>query len=219
MTPIENSRTTKHGALLLIDLQNDFCPGGSLAVSEGDMILPLINRIASGFDIVVATKDWHPKGHISFASRHGRSPFDSIQLGNGEQVLWPDHCIQGETGASLHPELDQRPLTMVLHKGTNSELDSYSAFLENDHTTPTGLEGYLRMHGISRVFICGLATDVCVKFSALDAVHCGFETYVIEDACRGVNVPEGSVDTALHDMTEAGVRCIGSSELRHVLGP
>ncbi|TVR88745.1 MAG: bifunctional nicotinamidase/pyrazinamidase [Spirochaetaceae bacterium] len=216
---MKNSRATKHEALLIIDLQNDFCPGGSLAVSEGDMILPLINEIASRFDIVVATKDWHPEGHVSFASRHGKAPFDNVDLGHGTQVLWPDHCIQGETGASLHPELDQRPLTMVLHKGVNRELDSYSAFLENDHTTPTGLEGYLHTHGISRVFICGLATDVCVKFSAMDAVHCGFETYVIEDACRGVNVPEGSVDSALHDMTEAGVRCIGSSELRHVLGP
>lgn len=215
MTDMNSSRETKNAALLIIDLQNDFCPGGSLAVSEGDMIIPIVNRIAPEFGIVVATKDWHPNEHISFASRHGKTPFETIEVDSGTHVLWPDHCIQGEPGASLHPELDQRPLSMVLHKGTKRELDSYSAFLENDHATPTGLEGYLRAHGISRVFICGLATDVCVKFSALDAVQAGFETYVIEDACRGVDVPEGSVDSALHEMTEAGVRCIGST---HLLG-
>ncbi len=218
MADTQNSRKAKHEALLIIDVQNDFCPGGSLAVSEGDMIIPVVNAIAPDFAIVVATKDWHPKGHVSFASRHGKAPFETTELSHGHQVLWPEHCIQGEPGASLHPELDQRPVTMVLHKGANRELDSYSAFLENDHATPTGLEGYLRTHGISRVFICGLATDVCVKFSALDAVKCGFETYLIEDACRGVDIPEGSVDSALHDMTEAGVRCIGSSDLRHLLG-
>jgi nicotinamidase/pyrazinamidase len=215
MTDTKSSRETKHEALIIIDVQNDFCPGGSLAVSEGDMIIPIINEVAAKFGIVVATKDWHPQGHVSFASRHGKQPFEHIELEYGKQVLWPDHCIQGDAGASFHPELDQRPLTMVLHKGTSRELDSYSAFLENDHATPTGLDGYLRTHGITRVFICGLATDVCVKFSALDAVQYGLETYLIEDACRGVNVPEGSVDSALHDMTEAGVQCIGSSDLRH----
>ena len=201
-------------ALLIIDVQNDFRPGGSLEVPEGDAVIPVVNRVAREFPFVVATKDWHPEGHISFASRHeGKEPTDTVQVDGIEQILWPDHCVQGSTGAEFHPELDLRPINLVLHKGTKRELDSYSAFFENDKETPTGLEFLLQGHGFERVFIVGLAEDVCVYFSAMDARKLNLETYVISDATRGVNVPEGALDSAREDMKNAGVQFIESKEL------
>lgn len=200
--------------LLIIDVQNDFCPGGSLAVPDGDTVIPVINRVAGLFPHVVATKDWHPKNHVSFAGSHpGKEPQDTIDHGGVTQVLWPEHCVKGTKGAEFHPDLDVTPINLVLHKGSKTHLDSYSAFFENDKKTATGLEGFLRALGFSRVFVVGLAEDVCVYFSAMDARTLGFETTVITDATRGVNLPEGSVDKARSDMEGAGVTFISSKEL------
>lgn len=201
-------------ALIIVDLQTDFCPGGSLAVEEGDLIGQIVNSIAAGFPVVVATKDWHPAGHISFASSHaGKKPFDSVTVSYGEQILWPDHCLQGTNGAKLHPALDRRPINLILHKGTREDLDSYSAFFENDHKTPTGLDGYLRGLGISGLFFCGIATDVCVYYSVNDALRLGYEVTVIEDAVRGVDQPPGSVSKALDTMRSNGATVLPSAEL------
>lgn len=176
-------------ALLLIDLQPDFMPGGALAIPQGDEILPLTNRLAQQFDHVLLTQDWHPPQHISFASTHvDEHPYTTIQAPYGPQTLWPDHCLQGTPGATLHPALDIPHAELILRKGFRREIDSYSAFLENDHTTPTGLAGYLRERGLSRLFLAGLAYDFCVRFSALDGKALGFEIVVIEDACRAVNL-------------------------------
>ncbi len=200
--------------LLIIDVQNDFCPGGSLAVPEGDQVIPVINRLAGLFPHVVATKDWHPADHVSFASAHpGKEPQDTVEHGGIHQVLWPDHCVKGSKGAEFHPDLDVTPLNLVLHKGSKTHLDSYSAFFENDKKTATGLESYLRGLGFSRVFVVGLAEDVCVFFSAMDARKLGFETTVIADATRGVDLPEGSVDTARGEMEQAGVTFVTSKDL------
>lgn len=201
-------------ALLIIDIQNDFCPGGSLEVPEGDTIIPVVNQLAHTFPFVVATKDWHPEGHISFASRHeGKQPAETIDVDGLEQILWPDHCIQGSEGAEFHRDLDVKPLNLILHKGTKRDLDSYSAFFENDKETPTGLEFLLQGHGFERVFVCGLAEDVCVYFTARDARQLNLETYVISDATRGVNVPEGNLENAREDMKNAGVEFVESKEL------
>ncbi len=181
-------------ALLLIDLQPDFMPGGALAVAGGDEILPLINSLAARFDHVLLTQDWHPPQHISFASTHpGRAPYEQIAAPYGPQALWPDHCLQHSPGAALHSTLDIPHAELILRKGFRREIDSYSAFLENDHTTPTGLAGYLRERGLQRLFLAGLAYDYCVRFSAIDGKALGFETIVLEDATRAVNLP-GSVD-------------------------
>ena len=181
-------------ALLLIDLQPDFMPGGALAVTGGDEILPLINTLAARFDHVLLTQDWHPLQHISFASTHPNAkPYDEIQAPYGPQTLWPDHCLQHTAGAALHPALDIPHAELILRKGFRRDIDSYSAFLENDHTTPTGLAGYLRERGLKRLFIAGLAYDFCVRFSAIDGKALGFETIVVEDATRAVNLP-GSID-------------------------
>ena len=197
---------SSEAALLIVDLQNDFCPGGALAVPEGDQIVPLVNELAQRFDHVLQTQDWHPEGHHSFASQHaGKEPMETVQMDYGEQVLWPDHCIQGSEGARFHPDLDTRPTEMIVRKGFRPEIDSYSAFFENDHETATGLAGYLRERGLERIFLCGLAADFCVKWSALDAQKEGFEAYVIKDAVRGIDL-DGSLGQAWREMEEAGVQ-------------
>ena len=199
--------------LLVIDVQNDFCPGGELAVPEGDAVVPVINRIAPAFGQVVLTQDWHPPGHLSFASSHpGRQPFETIEAAYGPQTLWPDHCLQGTPGAAFHADLETARAGMIIRKGARATIDSYSAFFEHDHETATGLSGYLRDRGLGRVFICGLATDYCVHFSAVDAARAGLEVVVIEDACRGIDL-EGSLAAAKDAMTQAGVRFIDSSAL------
>ncbi len=199
--------------LLVIDVQNDFCPGGGLAVPEGDSVVPVINRIAPAFGQVVLTQDWHPPGHLSFASSHpGRRPFETIALAYGAQTLWPDHCVQATPGAAFHAELETTRAELIIRKGTHAEIDSYSAFFENDHATATGLGGYLRDRGLGRAFICGLATDYCVHFSAVDAAAAGLEVVVIEDACRAIDL-DGSLAAAKDAMTQAGVRLIASSAL------
>lgn len=194
--------------LLVIDVQKDFCPGGSLPVPGGNEVVPLINRLAANFTDVVLTQDWHPPGHHSFASTHpGRKPFDKIATEHGMQVLWPDHCVQGMPGADLHPDLDIPHAALILRKGIHPEIDSYSAFFENDRTTPTGLAGYLYERGLSRVIIVGLALDFCVRFSAEDAHHAGFSVVVIEEACRAIDA-EGSLASARQSFGELGIaRC------------
>ena len=182
-------------ALLLIDLQPDFMPGGALAVAGGDEILPSINSLARRFDHVLLTQDWHPPQHISFAATHSKSPYEQITAPYGPQTLWPDHCLQHSPGAALHPAIDIPHAELILRKGFRREIDSYSAFLENDHTTPTGLAGYLRERGLKRLYLAGLAYDFCVRFSALDGKHLGFETLVLEDLTRAVNLPNSITET------------------------
>jgi len=192
-------------ALLLIDLQPDFMPDGALAVAGGDEIVPLINRLAAKFDHVILTQDWHPEGHISFASSHaGARPYSRIEVAYGAQTLWPDHCLQHSAGAALHADLNVPHAELILRKGFRREIDSYSAFLENDHVTPTGLAGYLRERGLKRLFVAGLAYDFCVRFSAVDGKALGFETVVIEDACRAVSLP-GSVEETNDAFAAAGI--------------
>jgi nicotinamidase/pyrazinamidase len=200
--------------LLVLDVQNDFCQGGSLAVKEGDRVVPVINSIMGEFYKVIATQDWHPSDHISFASNHpDKKPYDTISLGDVEQILWPDHCVRGSSGADFHPYLDARQFDLILRKGTTQGLDSYSGFFENDKKTSTGLEFYLKGMKIEKAFLCGLTTDYCVFYSAMDAVKLGFSTYLVEDASRGVDVPEGNLKRALDEMKRVGVKIITSSEL------
>lgn len=192
-------------ALIVIDIQNDFCPGGALAVGEGDVIVPLVNRMMADYAHVVLTQDWHPADHSSFASQHeGRAPYDLIDMPYGKQVLWPDHCVQGSPGADFHPELYTASAELIIRKGFRRDIDSYSAFFENDHKTPTGLTGYLRERGIGTLTFVGLATDFCVAYSALDAVAQGFEARVVLDACRGIDI-DGSVAVMSEKMRSAGV--------------
>jgi nicotinamidase/pyrazinamidase len=199
--------------LLVIDVQNDFCPGGNLPVPEGDMVVPVINALARRFRHVVLTQDWHPVGHHSFASSHaGREPYETVAVAYGPQVLWPDHCIQGTQGAELHPALDIPHAQLVIRKGFRPHIDSYSAFYENDHKTPTGLAGYLRERGLTRVFVAGLAFDFCVRYSAEDARRQGFDVVVIEDACRGIDV-EGSVKATHESFASLGVRMAGADAI------
>ena len=201
-----------HDVFVSIDVQNCVVPGGSLAVKGGDEIVPLINRIAKSFPHVIVTQDWHTPHHISFASSHpGKKPFDTTDLPYGKQVLWPDHCVQGTSGAELVKDLDVPRAELVLRKGYRDNVDSYSAFNEADRR-PTGLAAYLRERGLKRVFLAGLATDFCVAWSAVDARKAGFETYVIEDACRGIDA-NGSLAKAWADMQQAGVHRIQSSDL------
>jgi nicotinamidase/pyrazinamidase len=199
---------TVHGndeILVVVDPQNDFCPGGALAVPRGDEIVPLVNRLAADFAHAVVTQDWHPPGHASFASAYpARRPYDTIDLIYGPQILWPDHCVQNTKGAEFHRRLDLPRAELVIRKGFHPGIDSYSAFRENDRKTPTGLAGYLRERGLGRVTIAGLATDFCVLYTALDAREAGFETAVALDACRGIDI-DGSVDKALAAMKAAGV--------------
>jgi nicotinamidase/pyrazinamidase len=200
-------------ALLVIDVQNCFVPGGSLAVSDGAAVIPIINTLMKSFANVIMTQDWHAADHVSFASQHaGKKPFETIALPYGTQVLWPDHCVQGTWGAALVPGLDIARTRMVLRKGFRKDVDSYSAFLEADRKTQTGLAGYLRGSSISRVFVCGLATDFCVAWSALDARKLGFAAVVIEDACRGIDL-NGSLAKAWADMTKAGVLRAQSADI------
>lgn len=193
-------------ALIVIDVQNDFCPGGALAVGGGDEVVSRINGLSREFDHVVLTQDWHPAGHSSFASSHpGATPFSTVAMDYGPQTLWPDHCLQGSRGADFHPDLDRTRAELVIRKGFRTAIDSYSAFFENDHRTPTGLGGYLRERGIGGITLVGLATDFCVAYSALDAVAQDFETRVRLDACRGIDLG-GSMETMLGRMRDAGVR-------------
>jgi nicotinamidase/pyrazinamidase len=188
--------TRDSDALIVVDVQNDFCPDGALAVPRGDEVVPIVNRLAENFRNVILTQDWHPPGHLSFASAHpGRSPYDTIPTSYGPQVLWPDHCVQGTPGAAFHSDLRIPHAGLVLRKGLDRSIDSYSVLYENDRTTPTGLTGYLRERGITRLFLAGLALDFCVRYSAEDAVREGFVVVVIEDACRGIDV-QGSVAAA-----------------------
>lgn len=192
-------------ALIVVDIQNDFCPGGALAVTGGDEIVPLVNGMIAGFDHVVLTQDWHPAGHSSFASSHpGRQPFETIDMPYGPQTLWPDHCVQGSDGAAFHPGLDLTKAELVIRKGFRRGIDSYSAFFENDHATPTGLAGYLRERGITDLTFVGLATDYCVAYSALDAVRTGFSATVRLDACRAIDLG-GSLAEMTRRMAGAGV--------------
>ncbi|MGO8953736.1 MAG: bifunctional nicotinamidase/pyrazinamidase [Rhodomicrobium sp.] len=196
--------------LIVVDVQNGFCSGGSLAVPGAGEIVPLINLIAKRFQHVVLTQDWHPPGHRSFASAHpGRKPFETVELDYGPQVLWPDHCIQGSLSAGFHPDLDIPHAGLILRKGCDPDIDSYSAFFENDRTTPTGLLGYLRERGFERVFLAGLALDFCVRYSAEDAERNGFRSVVLEDACRAIDV-NGSLEEARNSFAALGVACVVS---------
>ncbi|MDE3122623.1 MAG: bifunctional nicotinamidase/pyrazinamidase [Paracoccaceae bacterium] len=193
-------------ALIVIDVQNDFCPGGALAVADGDAILPRVNALMDDFAVKVLTQDWHPADHASFAANHpGAAPFSVTEMPYGPQVLWPTHCVQGSAGAAFHADLRTDPADLIIRKGFRAGIDSYSAFFENDHETPTGLEGYLRTRGVRRLTLVGLATDFCVAFSAIDAARLGFEVTVLEGACRAIDL-DGSLAKARADMAAAGVR-------------
>lgn len=204
---------TPQDVLIVIDLQNDFCPGGALAVPDGDAVIEVIHRVAPRFEHIVLTQDWHPQGHSSFASAHpGKRPFDTVELGYGVQTLWPNHCIQGSKGAEFHPALHLPQAELILRKGFRQRIDSYSAFFENDRSTPTGLAGYLQERGLSRAFLVGLAYDFCVGYSALDARRVGLQAVVIRDACRAINL-KGSVARIEAGFDQAGVRLIESAAL------
>ena len=207
------SALSERDVLIVVDVQNDFCPGGALGVAKGDEVVAAANRLAARFSHVVLTQDWHRPGHLSFASSHpGRQLFETIELPYGRQILWPDHCVAGSDGAQFHRDLDIPQAAMVIRKGFRIEIDSYSAFYENDRTTPTGLGGYLRERRFSRIFLVGLATDFCVHYSALDARREGFDAVVVEDACRGIDL-DGSLARAWAQMLEAGVRRVYSEEV------
>lgn len=210
-TPLHHDSPNR--ALLVIDVQNDFVPGGALAVPEGDQIVPLVNQLGARFSQVVLAQDWHPAGHASFASSHpGKNPFDVIELSYGAQTLWPDHCIQGSQGAQFHPQLNIAHAQLIVRKGGNRQVDSYSAFTEADQHTPTGLAGNLRERGIDTLFVCGLALDFCVAWTALHARREGFVTYVVLDACRAIDT-EGSQARAMAQMQAAGVQFIQARQL------
>lgn len=203
---------SEHDILIIIDVQRDFCAQGRLAVQDGDAVVPLINQLAVRFHHVILTQDWHPAGHSSFASTHpGKRPYETTQASYGSQTLWPDHCIQGSPGAEFHPDLDIPHVELILRKGFRSGIDSYSAFTENDKTTPTGLAGYLRERGLRRIFLAGLAYDYCVRFSAVDAARAGFEAFVFEDACRAVNLGDSIADTQ-RELAQAGVVRLTTAE-------
>jgi nicotinamidase/pyrazinamidase len=201
-------------ALIIVDVQNDFCPGGALAVREGDQVVPVINRLQPRFDLIVATQDWHPANHGSFAANHpGRQPGEVIELAGLPQTLWPVHCVQGTRGAELHPGLDRSRISEIIRKGTEPTIDSYSGFFDNGRRAATGLEQFLRDRLVDKVYVCGLATDYCVKATALDALSLGFKTHVIEDASRGVDLRPGDVQRAIEEMRANGVIVVQS----HVL--
>jgi nicotinamidase/pyrazinamidase len=207
MTPGDND------VLIVVDVQNDFCPGGALAVPQGDEVVPIVNSLASKFRHVVLTQDWHPRGHLSFASSHpGKQAFETVTASYGPQVLWPDHCVQESDGAAFHAALRVPQAGLVIRKGMDRAIDSYSAFYENDRTTATGLAGYLRERGVKRVFVAGLAFDFCVRYSAEDARREGFEVFVIEDACRGIDLG-GSVAATRESLAALGVSCLKVAEI------
>jgi nicotinamidase/pyrazinamidase len=204
---------TSQDVLVVIDVQNDFCPGGALPVAGGDQVIEVIHRIAPGFEHILLTQDWHPPGHHSFASVHGgKDPFESIHLSYGAQTLWPDHCVQGTHGAAFHPSLALTRAELVLRKGFRSHIDSYSAFFENDRTTPTGLSGYLRERSLTRIFLAGLAYDFCVGYSALDARRLGLPAVIVRDACRAIDL-DGSVAMMEAEFASTGVTLIESADL------
>jgi len=201
-------------ALLIIDIQNDFCPGGALPVPEGDQVITVINSIVKKFYKVIATQDWHPINHISFARNHpGKKEYEEIEVSGIKQVLWPIHCVPGTKGAEFHPDLIADNFDLILRKGNNPKIDSYSAFRENDKKTITGLNGYLKELDIKQVFICGLALDYCVFYSAMDSKEMGFDTYVILDATRGIDSPPGSIENALNSMRNSGIKIIKSTDI------
>jgi nicotinamidase/pyrazinamidase len=208
----ERAKFGDDGVLIVVDVQNDFCPGGALAVPHGEEIIDIVNSLAARFHSVVLTQDWHPRGHSSFASSHpGKQPFETIAASYGAQVLWPDHCVQGTRGAEFHPALRAPHAALVLRKGLHRAIDSYSAFYENDRKTPTGLAGYLRERGLTRLFLAGLAFDFCVRYSAEDARREGFAAFVIEDACRGIDL-DGSMAATRNSLAALGVPCIKARE-------
>lgn len=200
-------------ALVLVDIQNDFCPGGALAVPGGDAVVPVANRLMPRFDLVVATQDWHPADHGSFAVNRGAEPYQLGELGGLPQVLWPAHCVQGSAGAAFHPALDQSRITRVFPKGTDASIDSYSGFYDNGKRKATGLGDYLRGRGVDELFVLGLATDYCVRATALDAVGLGFAVTLVADGCRGVGLQPGDVEGAVAELRGAGVRVVTSDEV------
>ena len=203
----------KNAALIVVDVQNGFTPGGNLAVANADEIIPNINEIATYFENIIITQDWHPEDHISFAQNHAnKNPFDTVELDYGTQVLWPSHCVQGTHDAELHPNLKLPTAQLIIRKGFHRHIDSYSAFMEADHKTTTGLSGYLKERAIDTVFVVGIATDFCVAWTAIDAVNLGFKTFVIADATKGIDL-NGSLQQAWQDMLEAGVHRINMKDL------
>ena len=203
-------KTADTDVLLVVDVQNDFCPGGNLAIPGGDEVAPTINQLSKRFAHVVLTQDWHPPGHGSFATANpGRQPFETVTVSYGPQVLWPDHCVQATKGAEFHPALQVPHAELIIRKGYRRSIDSYSAFYENDRTTPTGLAGYLRERGLKRVSLAGLAFDFCVRYSAEDASRLGFEVVVVEDACRGIDIG-GSMDAPRRRLSELGIPCVAA---------
>jgi nicotinamidase/pyrazinamidase len=202
-----------NNCLIITDIQNDFCPGGALAVAEGDKIIPIVNALARKFDKVVATQDWHPPGHASFASTHNKEPYDIITIDEIQQVLWPVHCVTGSFGADFHKDLDLREVDLIIRKGNDLKIDSYSTFLENDKKTVTGLHYYLKGFSIQNLYLCGLATDYCIYYSAMDAKEMGFNVGVILDACRGIDVPAGNIAAAVERMKERGIRIMNHDDL------
>jgi len=207
-------KISSNSVLLVVDVQVDFCPGGNLPVPDGDKVVPVINRLSRRFQRIVATQDWHPQNHVSFACNHpGSDPFDTIRGKEGEQILWPDHCVPGTPGAEFHPQLDTLGFDLIVRKGTDPNLDSYSAFFENDHKTPTGLHFYLQGLKVKSVYLAGLALDVCVYFSAIDALKLGFHTVLVEDACRGIDTPAGSLKVRLQEMRKSGVHILRAADV------
>ncbi len=204
---------SNNDVLVVVDIQNDFCPSGALAVPHGDEVVPVVNQLAQKFENIVLTQDWHPPGHLSFASSHpGRSPYETITVFYGRQILWPDHCVQATPGAAFHATMRIAHAGLILRKGIHRNIDSYSTFYENDRRTPTGLTGYLRDRGIRRLFLAGLALDFCVRYSAEDAVRDGFAVVIVEDACRGIDV-DGSIAASRSSFAELGVACISARDL------
>lgn len=206
-------KQVKQSVLIVVDVQNGFTPGGNLAVANADEIIPKINQLAQKFEHIVLTQDWHPDQHISFADNHpNKKPFETIELDYGRQVLWPKHCLQGTHDAEFHPHLNIPTAQLIIRKGCHQNIDSYSAFMEADRKTPTGLNGYLREHQINTVYIVGIATDFCVAWTAIDAAELGFDTYVIEDACKAIDL-NGSLQQAWQDMSQKGVHRIEASSI------
>ena len=206
-------KQVKQTVLIVVDVQNGFTPGGNLAVANADEIIPKINQLAQKFEHIVLTQDWHPDQHISFADNHpNKKPFETIELDYGRQVLWPKHCVQGTRDAEFHPHLNIPTAQLIIRKGCHQNIDSYSAFMEADRKTPTGLNGYLREHQINTVYIVGIATDFCVAWTAIDAAELGFDTYVIEDACKAIDL-NGSLQQAWQDMLQKGVHRIEASSI------
>lgn len=201
-------------ALLIVDVQNDFCPGGKLAVPDGDAVVPVINSLIDQFDIIIQTQDWHPSDHSSFASNHkNKEPYSTIELDYGTQVLWPDHCVQGSRGAEFHPELNTKKTQVFIRKGFRKNIDSYSTFFENDQTTVTGLTGYLKERQVKEIYTTGLATDFCVKWSVLDGINEGFKMYLVKDAVRGIDL-DGSLHAAFNEMKDRGAVIITSDHIQ-----